>query len=142
MTALQAMIFAFCLFYFFLREVSALKEKKNNGSQSMLMDQTPSPNLTKKSILSRTLSVWKCQAEEETPTNFQLISHSDALVFKTLWQRFNIRKDKTAFGGKKNDNTCSCQAHSLREANRLRRCILSFPSTFPWSPSLLRGAST
>lgn len=32
----------------FVREVSALKEKKENGSQSMFMDRTPNPNVTKK----------------------------------------------------------------------------------------------
>lgn len=69
----------------------------------MLTDQTPNLNVTKELIFSRTLSVWKCQAEEETQTNFQLISHSDALVFKALWQSFKIcGKTKMPLrGGKK-----------------------------------------
>lgn len=52
----------FPFFSIFVREFSVLEKKKDNGSQSMHMDQTPNLNLTKKSIFSYTLSVWKCQA--------------------------------------------------------------------------------
>lgn len=62
MATLQATIFFPFVLSIFVREFSVLKKKKDNDSQSMHMEQTPNPNLTKKSMFSYTLSVWKCQA--------------------------------------------------------------------------------
>lgn len=67
----------------------------------MLTNQTPNRNLTEKSMFSCTLSVWKCQAQEDTPTNFQLISYSDALVFKAARQFQHQIRQNGLRGGKK-----------------------------------------
>lgn len=83
MTAPQATTFPPFISSIFVRYVSAPKEKKENGSQSMLMDEPPNPKVTKKVNIYVYLIRLE-MSSRETQTNFQVISPSDALVFKAV----------------------------------------------------------
>lgn len=112
MTAPQTTTFFLFIFSIFVREVSALKEKEDIGSQSMLMDQTPNPNVTKKvSIYLYHIRVEMSSRGRGTnkfPTDFSF----QCSGVQSCVAEFEHQIRQNDLSGEKND-TCSCGDHSL-----------------------------
>lgn len=64
---------------------------KDNGLQSMLIDQTANLNLTKSQYLAVPYQWGNVKHRGRHRTNFQLISLPYGSVFKAAWKSFRIR---------------------------------------------------
>ena len=67
MTAPQAAVLPFCPFCF-CKRTQCPKEKRENGSQPMLMDQTLNPNLTKSQCLAAPYQCGNVKHRRDTNT--------------------------------------------------------------------------